>query len=272
MELNSSGKPPRRRAGPRTTPTDRPAADAATEPPTADGLPLLALPSQRGTLTRQKVLTAAIEVIDTDGARDFTMRRVAERFGVETMALYRYFPSREDLLDGVVERVVDDLYNDPHTDLHTGNWQQFLSDVAYGVRRTALAHPLLFPLIATRGSAAPWVWPPLRSLRWMEGFLETFHRCGFGGAASLSVYREFSTFLLGHLMLETFPHHHPDPPPPRPLPDRSVPPSLVGHPRLYGVQTELRVDHSTEEFHRSLHRLIDRVDQLQHRPTTGRTP
>lgn len=133
------------------------------------------------------------------------MRRVADRLGVETMALYRYFPSREHLLDDVVERVVDDLYNNPGVDLDTDNWQEFLFGVAHGVRRTALTHPALFPLIATRGSGDPWVWPPLRSLRWMEGFLETLHRCGFGGAASLYAYREFSSFLLGHLMLETFP-------------------------------------------------------------------
>lgn len=263
MKPDSSGKP-RRRASPRMTPPERMAVDA----PTMDGTALPALPSQRGTLTRQKVLTAAIEVIDTDGARDFTMRRVAQRLGVETMALYRYFPSRENLLDGVVERVVDDLYNDPTVDLNSDNWPDFLSHIAHGVRRTALAHPLLFPLIATRGSAAPWVWPPLRSLRWMEGFLETFHRCGFNGPASLRIYREFSSFLLGHLMLETFPHH-PHPPPPEPLPDRSVSPSLAGRPRLDGVQSELRIDHSTEEFHRSLHRLIDRVDQLEHRSNTS---
>ena len=231
--------------------------------PTVGAVP--AAPSQRGTLTRQKVLTAALEVIDTGGARDFTMRRVADRFGVETMALYRYFPSRDDLLDSVVERVINDLYNDPRAETDTDNWPEFLTEVAHRVRRTALAHPLLFPLIATRGSAAPWVWPPLRSLRWMEGFLETFHRCGFSGAASLQAYREFSSFLLGHLLLETFPH--PAQPPPDGLPPE-LPnlPALVGHPRLRGLQTELGIDHTAEEFGGSLHRLIDRINSLDHRP------
>ena len=254
MSQDNIDKPRRHRVGPIDKPSRATQTVNNVDPPP--------LPSQRGRLTQQKVLTAAVEVIDTDGARDFTMRRVAERLGVETMALYRYFPGREDLLDGVVERVVDDLYNDPTVDLNSDNWPMFLTRVALGVRRTALAHPLLFPLIATRGSEAPWVWPPLRSLRWMEGFLETFHRCGFGGATSLHVYREFSGFLLGHLMLETFPHSA-GIAESEALPGSTNTPTLAGHPRLRGVQTELTIDHATEEFDRSLHRLIERVECLQ---------
>lgn len=264
MTRDSSSNPRRHRAAPNSTPPDRRATTARTVGVVVPPAP----PSQRGTLSRQKVLTAAIDVIDSDGAREFTMRRVADRFGVEAMALYNYFPSRELLLDGVVERVVDDLYNDPRVEMNTDNWQEFLSRVAHGVRRTALAHPLLFPLIATRGSAAPGVWPPLRSLRWMEGFLETFHRCGFGGAASLQAYREFSSFLLGHLLLEIFPHRS-DSTPPEPLLTRTWPPTLVGHPRLHGLQTELTQDHSTEDFSHSLHHVIGRIDLLERRPPTG---
>lgn len=52
---------------------------------TARGEPVAAA-SQRGALTRQKVLTAALDVIDAGGAQEFTMRRVADRLGVETMA------------------------------------------------------------------------------------------------------------------------------------------------------------------------------------------
>ena len=151
VKHDSSSNPRRHRAAPNSTPPDRRATTARTVGVVVPPAP----PSQRGTLSRQKVLTAAIDVIDSDGAREFTMRRVADRFGVEAMALYNYFPSRELLLDGVVERVVDDLYNDPRVDLNTDNWQEFLSRVAHGVRRTALAHPLLFPLIATRGPPRP---------------------------------------------------------------------------------------------------------------------
>ncbi len=75
--------------------------------------------------------------------------------------------------------------------------------------------PQVFPLIATRPPAAPWLRPPLRSLRWMESFLSTLHSCGFADDAAVAAYRGFSSFLLGHLLLEVSAlgrRHRPDRP------------------------------------------------------------
>ena len=130
------------------------------------------------------------------------MRRLGAHLGVEGMALYHYIHGREDLLDGIVELVIDDLYGDPDVHLTATHWQDYLQRLAHGVRRIALAHPQVFPLVATRPPAAPWVRPPLRSLRWMESFLETLHQCGFTDAGCVAAYRAFSSFLLGHLLLE----------------------------------------------------------------------
>ena len=41
----------------------------------------------------------------------------------------------------------------------------YLQWLAHGVRALAREHPNVFPLIATRHPAAPWLRPPLRSLR-----------------------------------------------------------------------------------------------------------
>ena len=109
----------------------------------------------RGTLDRQRIFAASIEIIDADGLKAFTMRRLGARLGVEAMALYHYVHGREDLLDGIVEYVIDDLYGDPDVHMNTDNWQDFLVRLAHGVRRIALAHPQVFPLIATRPPAAP---------------------------------------------------------------------------------------------------------------------
>lgn len=156
----------------------------------------------RGTLDRRTILLAAITLIDEHDLRHLTMRNLGTQLGVEAMALYHYVHSREDLLDGIVELVIDDLYGDPDVHLSADAWQDYLQRLAHGVRRIALAHPQVFPLIATRPPAAPWVRPPLRSLRWMESFLDTLHGCGFSDAGCVGAYRSFSSFLLGHLLLE----------------------------------------------------------------------
>ena len=162
----------------------------------------MAAGNTRGPLDRRTILLAAITLIDEHDLRHLTMRTLGAQLGVEGMALYHYIHGREDLLDGIVELVIDDLYGDPEVHLSADHWQDYLQRLAHGVRRIALAHPQVFPLVATRPPAAPWVRPPLRSLRWMESFLDTLHHCGFTDAGCVGAYRAFSSFLLGHLLLE----------------------------------------------------------------------
>lgn len=56
-------------------------------------------------LTRNRLLDAAIEHIAADGSEAMTIRSVAARSGVSVPTAYRYFPSRDDLLDAVARRI-----------------------------------------------------------------------------------------------------------------------------------------------------------------------
>ncbi|HET9650271.1 MAG TPA: TetR/AcrR family transcriptional regulator C-terminal domain-containing protein, partial [Microlunatus sp.] len=157
----------------------------------------------RRPLSRMLIISEAIRFIDEQGRDRLTMRQLGARLGVEAMALYRYVPGREQLLDGVVEVLMDELYEDTMVDNDAATWQEYLQRLAHGVRRLALHHPQVFPLVASRPPAAPWLRPPLRSLRWVEAFLEGLDGYGFSRSASVAAYRAFATFLLGHLLLET---------------------------------------------------------------------
>ena len=64
------------------------------------------------------------------------------------------------------------------------------------------AHPRAFPLVATRPPQAPFTRPPLRSLRWLEAFLTALCNQGWTDEAVPYAYRAFTSFLLGHLLLE----------------------------------------------------------------------
>ena len=120
------------------------------------------------------------------------------------MSLYRYVQDRDELFDAVVERIVGELADDPEVQLRpVDGWRPYLAGMAHGVRRYARAHPHAFPLVATRPPAAPWVNPPLRSLRWVEAMLTGLAREGFSDEQILFTYRTFNSFLLGYLLLET---------------------------------------------------------------------
>lgn len=160
--------------------------------------------ARREPLSQDRIAAAALELLDERGIALTTMRAVAKRLGVEAMSLYRYFENRDRMLDAVVDRVVNELGDDPQVqEVPQTGWRNYLAAMAHGVRRYARAHPHAFPLVATRPADAPWINPPLRSVRWVELFLTNLLREGFTDAQALFAYRAFNTFLLGYLQLET---------------------------------------------------------------------
>ncbi len=215
-------------------------------------------PARRGYLDRDQILRAATRYIDTHGLARLTMRRLGAELGVEAMALYRYVPSREDLLDGVAEELIDELLEDDRVRVRPPEWQSYLRELAFAVRDVALDHPQVFPIVATRPPAAPWLRPPLRSLRFVDSFLASLSACEFSDAAVVSTYRAFTTFLLGHLMLEVGAQgaelESADP-------GRSAEPTELNHyPDVVRLAPALATDHGLLEFEQSLASLLDRID------------
>jgi TetR/AcrR family transcriptional regulator, tetracycline repressor protein len=155
-------------------------------------------------LSLDRIVTVTLELMDEQGIGAASMRAVSSRLGVRSMSLYRYVQDRDELFDAVVERIVNELADDPEVQLRpVDGWRPYLAGMAHGVRRYARAHPHAFPLVATRPPAAPWVNPPLRSLRWVEAMLTGLAGEGFSDEQVLFTYRTFNSFLLGYLLLET---------------------------------------------------------------------
>lgn len=222
-------------------------------------------PPSRPPLSPRRVVLAAIDFIDEYGLPLLTMRRLAERLDVEAMSLYKHIAGRDELLDAVVESVVDELYGDPAVPLKPdGDWRDYLRRLAHGVRRIALAHPQVFPLVATRPPAAPWIRPPLRSLRWIDALLDGLTASGFSDGQSVDAYKAFTSFLLGHLLLEVAQLDVPIGPEETSQINAPDPPvvSLVGVPTVRRLADALAANTSAREFDASLESLLDRLEVL----------
>jgi AcrR family transcriptional regulator len=225
-------------------------------------VPAGAPPAGRPGLDRRRVLNAAVDFIDEHGLSALTMRRLGAHLGVEAMALYRYVPGRESLIDGVVETVLDELYADP--EVHTTpvhGWQDYLHRLAHGVRRIALAHPAVFPAVSTRPPAAPWVRPPLRSLRWVESFLSALTGNGFSDQAAVAAYRAYTSFLLGHLLLEVAHRGVSISPEDEPEGSPQATVDLDEYPNVQRLEAQLTQDESAAEFDEALETLLDRLER-----------
>lgn len=65
--------------------------------------------SPRIPLSRERVLRAAVELADESGIDAVTMRKLAGELGVEAMSLYYHVANKEELLDGMIETVVNEI-------------------------------------------------------------------------------------------------------------------------------------------------------------------
>jgi AcrR family transcriptional regulator len=166
-------------------------ADDGAAQPEASG-------SRRVPLSRERVLAAALRLVDAEGVDALTMRRLARELDCNAMALYRYAPGRDALLDGVVETVMAELVIPPGG----GDWEGQLRRTAHEFRSLVLAHPHVVPLLVTRPLSTPLGLRPLGTLRPLEMLLALLVGAGFSPGDALHVYRAYFGFLNGHVLTE----------------------------------------------------------------------
>ncbi|MBO0610745.1 TetR/AcrR family transcriptional regulator [Myceligenerans salitolerans] len=66
-------------------------------------------PSGRPTLTRDRVLDAGVAMADAEGIGTLSMRRLGKELGVEGMALYNHVKNKDDLFEGMLDRVAAEI-------------------------------------------------------------------------------------------------------------------------------------------------------------------
>jgi TetR/AcrR family tetracycline transcriptional repressor len=72
-------------------------------------------------LSREQIVEAAVALLEREPGTALTIKRVAEAVGSAHMALYRYFPDRDTLLQAVADRVMARVQRSPPTG---DTWQQ----------------------------------------------------------------------------------------------------------------------------------------------------
>ncbi len=107
--------------------------------------------TKRSTLSREKVLTAAVDLADEIGIEALTIRKLADRLGVGAMTIYHHVPSKEAIIDGMVELVFAEIEKPP-TDV---DWKSAIRRRCISAREVLNRHPWAAPLMESRLSPGP---------------------------------------------------------------------------------------------------------------------
>jgi AcrR family transcriptional regulator len=146
--------------------------------------------ASRETISRERVLKAALAVVDQEGLEAITMRRVGEELGIEAMSLYNHVENKAAILDGIFEIILAEL---PQIK-SGGSWQCVLRARARTFRRTLQAHPNALPLFANRPAVTP------AAITHVEEGLVVLREAGFSPGAALSAFQVLAAFVVGHTM------------------------------------------------------------------------
>ncbi|MGW1345519.1 TetR/AcrR family transcriptional regulator C-terminal domain-containing protein [Kribbella sp. NPDC002412] len=148
-------------------------------------------PGQRVGLTREAVLRAALTLADREGLKALSMRRLGAELDVEAMTLYHHVPSKDALLDGLVELLVAPIAPPA---FEAASWRDALRAYARELRTTLLAHPNVIPLVASRPAVTA------QNLQVMEAALESMRAAGLQPSDALDVLYAVTGFVLGHVV------------------------------------------------------------------------
>jgi AcrR family transcriptional regulator len=107
--------------------------------------------NERAPLTRDRILRSAVELADRGGVESLSMRKLAQELDVVPMALYRHVANKDEMLDGMVDLVVDEI-DPPETGL---DWKIAIRRRILSARRMLLRHPWAARVIESRTEATP---------------------------------------------------------------------------------------------------------------------
>ncbi|ROO84585.1 TetR family transcriptional regulator [Actinocorallia herbida] len=145
-------------------------------------------------LTRERIVDAAVALVERNGPDALSMRAVANELGVAVMSLYNHVPNKAALLKGIAERVMADLDlpEDGHLD-----WRARARELIRAFRRVARENPRCTDLIVTHSVEVPFGLQPV------ERGLAIAHDAGFDGPTSVRLMRAIISYAQGSLLRET---------------------------------------------------------------------
>ena len=152
--------------------------------------------ARRGTLSKDRILRAALQVVDEEGLDALSLRRIAAQLGVSAMSLYRHYRNKAEIEAGIVDHVVGTYAVTEHDE---GDWPDWVHATCAQMRQAMCAHPGLMALLdkaalnsANRGT---------NSLGVMEAMLSRLRGAGLAPGAAARLFHTLMAVTIGSVVL-----------------------------------------------------------------------
>ncbi|MGW8888089.1 TetR/AcrR family transcriptional regulator [Streptomyces sp. NPDC055749] len=147
----------------------------------------------RRSLSKELVFEAAVRVADERGVASVSMRKVAEQLGVEAMSLYHHVANKDEILDGIVNLVFDEIEL-PHD---APDWKTAMRRRAVSARTVLSRHTWALGLLESRRNPGP---ATLRHHDWVIGCLRG---AGFSIGSAAQAFSTLDSYVYGFVLQES---------------------------------------------------------------------
>ncbi len=147
----------------------------------------------RAALNRGAYVDAALEVIAEVGVDKLSMRNVASRLSVSPMAMYKHFPTKDDLLAASLEEFIARANVVPDTSLP---WEQWVERVAAGMYQALCRELSWVPLLGSLRVGE-------QAIAVTEAFVTRLCQAGFTVEQALQAYFAVIQVVVGAVCLRS---------------------------------------------------------------------
>ena len=143
------------------------------------------------TLSREKVIEAALDLVDSEGLPALNLRKLAGRMGISAMTPYHYFDDKADLLAAMVGHALAPLASDLDPNLA---WDDQIGAAMHDFHDTLTRHPGVVELIMAEADT-------VRLDDFRQALITTLQKAGLSRAHSADVLRSLTSYILGYTLL-----------------------------------------------------------------------
>ena len=148
--------------------------------------------TRRQTLTRERVVEGAVVLADEIGIEALTIRKLAAALGTKPMTIYHHVPSKDEIVDGMVEIVFSEIATPPEDE----DWKPAMRIRCVSAREVITRHRWAAPLMESRTSPGP------ENLGHHEAVLACLRRGGLSWQMTAHAYAVLDAFVYGFAFQE----------------------------------------------------------------------
>jgi AcrR family transcriptional regulator len=142
--------------------------------------------TRRKPLSRERILAAALELVDEQGIDALSMRKLGQSVGYEAMSLYNHVTNKDDLLDGMLDLVLGEM-EPPAQD----GGLPAIRAAALSAHEALKRHPWAAGLLMAPARVRP------ARLEFMDGLLGALRNAGFSAETTYHAYHAIDAHIIG---------------------------------------------------------------------------